>query len=207
MRALDLGLVLCLSACAARTGPSPRRTATPLPTVVATAAPPASATPPPPPEPVGPPDGYVEMRAVRVAALPQGDAVLLADAEESTVLPIFVGGTEALSIQLRLAHQPFERPLTHDLAESLVHELGGTITKVQVDELRGSTFVGSVWLRHDGRAVPIDARPSDAIAMALGADVPIYVARAVLATAGLPLAAPPGSAAPPATAPPPPGTF
>jgi len=208
MRALVLGLFLLVAACAARPRPPARPAPTPLP-AVAPATPAARVTAPRPPDPesIGPPEGYVEMRAVRVAALPQGDAVLLADAEESTVLPIFVGGTEALSIQLRLAHEPYERPLTHDLAESLVHELGGTIAKVQVDELRGTTFIGSVWLRHDGRLVPIDARPSDAIALALGAGVPVYVARTVLRAAGLPLGAPPVGGGAPATTPPPPGTF
>jgi bifunctional DNase/RNase len=145
------------------------------------------------------------MHALRVAPLPQGDAVLLADAAQTTLLPIFVGGTEALSIQLRLAHEPYERPLTHDLVDSLVRELGATITKVQVDELRDGTFIGSIWLRHDDRLVQIDARPSDAIAMALGAAVPIYVARAVLAAAGLSLSAPPAGSAP--APPPPPRTF
>lgn len=135
------------------------------------------------------------MRAVRVAPFPQGDAVVLADEGETTILPIFVGGTEALSIQLRLAHEPFERPLTHDLVDSLLAELGGTIARVQVDELRGTTFIGSIWVRHDGRVIRIDARPSDAIALAIGAGAPIYVARSVLAAAGLSL---PGPSPPPA---------
>ena len=197
-----------LAACGGGVLPPPRSPETPLPAVSVDRGPAAStaAAPTSVPEPVGAPDGYVEMRALRVAPLPQGDAVLLADAEEAVLLPIFVGGTEALSIQLRLAHEPFERPLTHDLLDSLLRELDGTIAKVQVDELRGTTFIGSVWLRHEGRVVSVDARPSDAIALAIGAGAPIYVARTVLTAAGLtvtPPSAPPAPSPSPPVAPPP----
>lgn len=210
MRRFAAVIFCAAAACGGRPAPVTRPAApTPLPTVAGARTEAPRPPPPLPPEPSGPPEGYVEMRALRVAPLPQGDAVLLADPAETIILPIFVGGTEALSIQLRLAHEPYERPLTHDLVDSVVEELGGTIARAQVDELRGSTFIGSLWIRREGRLVKLDARPSDAIAMAIGAAVPIYVARSVMDAAGVPVhspAAPPG-AAPPATVPPPPGTF
>jgi bifunctional DNase/RNase len=82
------------------------------------------------------------------------------------------------------------RPLTHDLLDAIVGELGGKIVKVQVDALVDGVFIGSVYLRHHGGEVrKLDARPSDAIALALGNDVPIYVQQAVIDEAGI--AAPP----------------
>jgi bifunctional DNase/RNase len=77
-----------------------------------------------------------------------------------------------------------ERPLTHDLLDSVIRELEGELFKVQVDELRQAIFIGSVFLRREGRIIEIDARPSDAIALALGNKVPIFMAREVLESAG-----------------------
>jgi bifunctional DNase/RNase len=161
-----------------------------MPHVEAASAPPAPTVP----------DGYVAMRVARVAQLPEGNAVLLATSEGSAVLPIFVGETEALSIDRRLAQQPFERPLTHDLFDAALHELGGAVTHVRVDSIQGGTFIGTVFVRTATRAFSLDARPSDAIALALGAHAPIYVNRVVLEAAGIPI---PTEPAPPA----PPGTF
>jgi bifunctional DNase/RNase len=77
-----------------------------------------------------------------------------------------------------------ERPLTHDLLDAVIRELDSELVKVQVDELRDSIFIGSVFLRREGKIVEIDARPSDAIALALGSKVPIFMAREVLERAG-----------------------
>jgi len=115
-----------------------------------------------------------------------GAAVVLVDSKQSKVLPIIVGGTEALSINLRLAKESAPRPLTHDLLESVVHELGGKVVRAQVDEIRGEAFIGSVFVQvAGGRVVRIDARPSDAIALALGSSLPVFVARKVLDVAGV----------------------
>ena len=136
-----------------------------MPHVEAASAPPAPTVP----------DGYVAMRVARVAPLPEGNAVLLATSEGSAVLPIFVGETEALSIDRRLAQQPFERPLTHDLFDAALHELGGAVTHVRVDSIQGGTFIGTVFVRTATRAFSLDARPSDAIALAIRAKAPVLV--------------------------------
>ena len=94
-------------------------------------------------------------------------------------------GTEALSIQLRLSKQRFGRPLTHDLIESIVRELGGKVVRAQVDEIRGEAYIGSVFVQNGERVARIDARPSDAIALALGNALPIFVARKVVDAAGV----------------------
>ena len=156
----------------------------------AAAPPPAPVPLPPPPEPsepTGMPAGYVEVLAARVVDTGDGGgALLLVDSELERVLPIFIGGTEAASIVLRLRGAPSQRPLTHDLLDDLLHRLHATLVKVQVDELRDATYIGSVFVRANGRVFRVDARPSDAIALAIGNRIPIYVAKAVLDQAGIP---------------------
>jgi bifunctional DNase/RNase len=146
----------------------------------------ASAVPPPlaasaPKLPVD----AVEVTVLAVGATGDGDAVLLGDETRRTVLPILIGGTEALSIQLRFERRRYERPLTHDLLDSILKDLGAEVVRVEIDDLVENTFLAAVVLRHDGRYSRIDARPSDAIALALGAGAPIYVSRKVLARAGV----------------------
>ena len=137
----------------------------------------------------GAPSGYERASVLAVVSMKDGgNAVLLADSTGKTVLPIFIGGSEALSISLRLRGERAERPLTHDMLTSLVADLGGKGVKVHVDELRGATFVGSVFVEQNGRVLNLDARPSDAIAFSLGAGIPIFVASDVMATGGVPRA-------------------
>lgn len=117
--------------------------------------------------------------------------MLLIDEANNRVLPIFIGGTERHAIELRLRGASFVRPLTHDLLDAAVKKLRGTIVKVQIDELRpntdgeGGTFHGSVYIRSGRRVLRLDARPSDAIALAIGNRIPIYCAEAVLGEAGM----------------------
>lgn len=134
--------------------------------------------------------GYVEMKATEINSATGAGAVLLSTETGDLVLPIYIGGTEANSIERRLHNDPSPRPLTHDLMDSVLRRLHTTIVKVQVDELRrdvyGGTFIGSVYLRSAGKTFHVDARPSDAIALALGSSAPIYVAQKVLDSAGVP---------------------
>ncbi len=131
------------------------------------------------------PEGYVAVRVAGVIPTEEGAAVLLTDDKEQVVLPIFIGGTEALSIQLRLEERSHPRPLTHDLLESILGTLGGRIVKVHVDDVRDGVFIGSVFVRRDDWIFKVDARPSDAVALAIGNKVPVYVAREVLDEAGV----------------------
>jgi uncharacterized protein len=148
-------------------------------------APPAK--PEEPSEPSGIPVGYVDAHVLEVVSLDtDGGAVLLIDETSGLVLPIFIGGTEATSIALRKRGMQAPRPLTHDLLDTIVKKLGGELIKVQVDDLRDTTFIGSVFLRVGKRIIKIDARPSDALALAIGNKLPIYVAKKVLEQAGLP---------------------
>lgn len=128
---------------------------------------------------------FVSMQVAGVMQTESGEAVILTDAKKVRYLPIFIGGTEALSIQLRLEDRRFERPLTHDLFDAMLKELGGELIKVQIHALKKSTFIARVFVRRAGRTITLDARPSDSIALALGKKIPIFVAAEVLQRAGL----------------------
>jgi uncharacterized protein len=136
-------------------------------------------------QPVGAPPGYVEMTVIGVAPTADGDAVLLTNIAKNVVVPIFVGGTEALSIQLRQRREHYQRPLTHDLLDAIMHELGASLVKVHVDDIKNNTFLGTVFVRTGNRVFELDARPSDAIALAIGNRVPIFVAQRVIDEAGI----------------------
>jgi uncharacterized protein len=135
----------------------------------------------------GAPTGYEHATVWDFVPAGDGAAVLLLDASRTTVLPIYVGGTEALTIRLNLDGKHYERPLTHDLLALMMKELGGRPIKAQIDDVRDDTYYGSVFVRQGDRVVQLDARPSDAIAIALGSGAPLYVSRSVLLASGVPL--------------------
>jgi bifunctional DNase/RNase len=101
------------------------------------------------------------------------------------VLPIWVGLYEANAIALEIEKATTPRPMTHDLLRNIANGLNATVERVVVTELRNDTFYAVVWMRQEGECVTIDARPSDAIALALRCDCPIYVSEEVLRIAKL----------------------
>ena len=106
--------------------------------------------------------------------------VILKDHSSDTVLPIWVGIYEANAIALEIEKVTTPRPMTHDLLKNLLIGLETTVRKVVVSELRDDTFFAVIWLDRDGEAISIDARPSDALALALRMDCPIFVEEDVL---------------------------
>jgi hypothetical protein len=106
--------------------------------------------------------------------------VVLKDVSSDIVLPIWVGIFEANAIALELEKTATPRPMTHDLLQNMAWGLNAQVQKVVVSELRDDTFYAVIWMDHAGEAVAMDARPSDAIALALRWDCPIYVNREVL---------------------------
>ena len=106
--------------------------------------------------------------------------VVLKDVDGDAVLPIWVGIFEANAIALELEKTATPRPMTHDLLLNMARGLNAQVQKVVVSELRDDTFYAVIWMDHAGERVAIDARPSDAIALALRWDCPIYVNREVL---------------------------
>jgi bifunctional DNase/RNase len=105
-------------------------------------------------------------------------------------LPIFISTDQAKSISHALDGRPFERPLTHDLFVEMLTEFGGAIDRVRIDDLSGSTFLAKIdaerYAGGERRELTFDARPSDAIAVALRVECPILVGEAVLDEAGRP---------------------
>jgi bifunctional DNase/RNase len=182
-----VAVVATALACSRPTASSDEATAAPSASEPAPSAASAPEPKPPKPQPGPTPNGYVKMSVGGVAPTSAGEAVLLVDALSNTAIPIFVGGTEALSIQLRLEKREFSRPLTHDLYDATIKKLGGTVESVRVDRLQNNTYYGTVVLRTTANRVELDARPSDAIALALGSHAPIHVARIVVDQAGIKL--------------------
>ena len=106
--------------------------------------------------------------------------VVLKDDAEKFFLPIWVGIFEANAIALQLENVSTPRPMTHDLLRNMISELDARVTRVVINDLRESTFFAQIRVNTAGRTLEIDARPSDAIALALRADAPIFVAQSVL---------------------------
>jgi len=106
--------------------------------------------------------------------------VILKDSGSDTVLPIWVGIYEANAIALEIEKVTTPRPMTHDLIKNVLTGLEARVHKVVVTELREDTFYAVIWLERDGHIISIDSRPSDALALALRVDCPIFVEEEVL---------------------------
>jgi uncharacterized protein len=111
--------------------------------------------------------------------------VILKDVNGNTVLPIWVGIYEANAIALEIEKVATPRPMTHDLIKSLLSGLSTGIRKVVVNELKEDTFYALIWLEREGELISVDSRPSDALALALRLDCPIFVEDTVLKSSKL----------------------
>ncbi|MBI4891691.1 MAG: bifunctional nuclease family protein [Acidobacteria bacterium] len=109
--------------------------------------------------------------------------VILKDSGGAQILPIWVGIYEANAIALEIEKVTTPRPMTHDLIKNVLTGLETGVERVVVSELRDDTFYAVIWLRRDGEMISIDSRPSDALALALRLDCPIYVDEQVLKNA------------------------
>jgi bifunctional DNase/RNase len=108
--------------------------------------------------------------------------VILKDANSDTVLPIWVGIYEANAIALEIEKVSTPRPMTHDLIKNVLTGLDAHVHKVVVTELKEDTFFAVIWMEREGRVISVDSRPSDALALALRVDCPIFVEDEVLRT-------------------------
>ncbi len=106
-----------------------------------------------------------------------GVVLLGSDEWDDKVLPIYIGMQEAFSILKGLGRVDFERPLTHDLMVNVLEELGITIEKITVDTIINNVYIATIHVDNKGRKFTVDARPSDAIALAVRLEAPIYVSR------------------------------
>jgi bifunctional DNase/RNase len=124
----------------------------------------------------------VEMvvESIRMNLLYPHRVVMLKEVKRERYLPIVIGIPEADAIAIKLQNHEVPRPLTHDLLCNMITTLGGRVTHVIVNDLSGETFYARIVMDVDGRHVEVDSRPSDAIALAVRMNVPIYVDESVL---------------------------
>ncbi len=123
--------------------------------------------------------------SIRVSLMNYQRVVMLKEKMTERYLPIWIGPAEADAIAVKLQGVTVPRPLTHDLLRTVINTLGATINSIIVSDLRNDTFFAKVILNVDGGQMEIDSRPSDALALAVRAEVPIYAEEAVLDKASI----------------------
>ena len=124
----------------------------------------------------------IEVKVVNVAidANSKMPVIVLKEKTGEKTLPIWIGLFEAQAIALALENVKPPRPLTHDLAKSLIEKLKEKVDKVVISDLRNNTFYAQILIKRNGESIKVDSRPSDAIAIALRLNVPIFIDEAVL---------------------------
>jgi len=125
------------------------------------------------------------IESIRVSLMNYQRVVILKEKDSDRYLPIWIGPAEADAIAVRLQEVSVARPLTHDLLRSIIDALGATVNYILVSDLSNDTFFARIALEVDGKSMEIDSRPSDAIALAVRAQVPIYADESVLEKAGV----------------------
>ncbi len=136
-------------------------------------------------------DIEVRIRGLMMDPASNMPIVVLKDIASEAVMPIWVGIPEANAIAVEIEKMPPPRPMTHDLSRNLIQHLNARLERVVITEIKDETFYAVLWLRQGEDTLAVDARPSDAIALALRADCPIYVEEHVMQTAKLNTAGPP----------------
>ncbi len=131
----------------------------------------------------------MKIRGLMMDASTNTPIVILKDLEGTSVLPIWVGIYEANAIALEIEKVATPRPMTHDLIKQVLVGFNAILQKVVVSELRDDTFYAVLWLDREGETIMLDARPSDALALALRLDCPIYVNDEVLKSSRIAAAA------------------
>ena len=125
----------------------------------------------------------MELKRIIISEVHEQQIIVLREVDGERSFPIVIGIFEATSINRRVKGEPSPRPLTHDLVISAVEQLGGEIQDIVISDLEDHTYFAKLRVRREGELVEIDCRPSDAIALAVTARVPIYVNEQVLGEA------------------------
>ncbi|OWK39161.1 hypothetical protein FRUB_06243 [Fimbriiglobus ruber] len=126
---------------------------------------------------------HMELRRIIINEIDDHQVIVLREADGERSFPIVIGLFEATSIDRRVKGLQAPRPLTHDLIVSVVDQLGGEVQDIIISELKEHTYFAKLRVKHDGELIEVDCRPSDAIAVAVTAKVPIYVNEEVLGEA------------------------
>ena len=122
----------------------------------------------------------MELARVVISETSDQQVIVLREKDGNRSFPIIIGIFEAVAIDRRLKGIPIPRPLTHDLLESVIVQMGGTLEKIVVNDLRDNTFYATLHIGRDGEDIEVDCRPSDAIALAVRVSCPVYVEDSVL---------------------------
>lgn len=122
----------------------------------------------------------MELNKIIISEMQDQQIIVLKEVDGERKFPIVIGVGEAYAIDRRLKGIPTPRPLTHDLLASVIEQLGGTVERIEINNLQDHTFFARIHIRHNGDVIEIDSRPSDAIALGVATSVPIYVAEHVL---------------------------
>lgn len=122
----------------------------------------------------------MQIKGLMIDPITNMPIVILKDTEAKAILPIWVGIFEANAIMLQIEKIETPRPMTHDLLKNILVEMKAKVDKIAVTDLKNNTYYALIYLDVDGKKIQIDARPSDAIALALRTDSPIYVDESVI---------------------------
>ena len=122
----------------------------------------------------------MELSKIIISDMQDQQIIVLKEVNGERNFPIVIGNPEAIAIDRRLKGRPTQRPLTHDLLANVIEQMGGTIERIEVNNLENHTFFARIHIRQNGKTLQIDSRPSDAIALGVATTVPIYVAQHVL---------------------------
>ena len=123
--------------------------------------------------------------SIRVSPMNYQRVVLLKEKDAERYLPIWIGPAEADAIAVKLQDLSVPRPLTHDLLRTVIDTLGGSLNHILVSDLHNDTFYAKITIQTNGESKEIDCRPSDAVALAVRAKVPIYAEESVMEKAGI----------------------
>ena len=122
----------------------------------------------------------MDLARIVISETSQEQIIVLRERDGSRQFPIVIGMQEAWAIDRRVKNITTARPLTHELLDNVIHDMEGELDKIVIHDLRDHTFYAKLVIRRDGRLVEVDARPSDAIALGVASDTPIYVEEGVL---------------------------
>jgi len=122
----------------------------------------------------------MELKRIIINEIHDQQVIMLREVDGERSFPIVIGIFEATSIDRRVKNMPSPRPLTHDLVNNVIEHLSGELQDIYISELREHTYYAKLRIRKEGELIEVDSRPSDAIALAVTARVPIYVAEDVL---------------------------
>jgi hypothetical protein len=125
-------------------------------------------------------DVPVELSRIVITETSPEQVIFLREKNGTRNFPILIGIGEAVAIDRRLKGVQMPRPMTHDLLAHVIEAMGGRIERIVVNDLRDATFIATIYIRRGGEIIPIDSRPSDAIALGIAQDTPLFVAEHVL---------------------------